>query len=416
MKIAYITAYTPFGRKESFVLEEMLAITELGIELVIVPRNPPKEVFHKESRNLLNLAIWLPLLNWEIFSSFLWALFLRSRLWHVLWMMIRHSRSLKIFVKNLIVIPKAVFIAPLLKQEGVEHIHAHWGSTTATMALVASELMDIPWSLTIHRWDITENNMLKLKVKQATFVRCISDNGRHEVLKIVGEVYKEKVIILHLGVRISEILSVKFRKIYTDFVIACPANFVTVKGHYFLIEACALLVKRGVKNIKCLLIGDGVLKTEIQRQIEKHGLYKIVTLLGYLPHINLMRMYERNEVNAVVLPSIVTPEGEKEGIPVVLMEAMAYGIPVVSTMTGGIPELLQNGAGLLVPSASIEALADAVLQIVHDKKLWCEITQKGHERVRSEFNLHSNVQQLLNLIVRLGSRRIYAEKKIKNLS
>ena len=399
MKIAYITAYTPFGRKETLVLEEMLAITELGIELVIVPRNPPKEVFHKESRNLLKLAIWLPLFNWKIFSSFLWALFLRPRLWYMLWMIVCHSRLLKVLAKNLIVIPKTVFIASLFKQKGIEHIHAHWASTTATMALVISELTDIPWSFTLHRWDITENNMLKLKVNRATFARCICKDGRDEVLKIVGKIYKEKVIVLHLGVRVPEMLSVQFCKAYTDFVIACPANFVITKGHYFLIEACALLMKRGAKNIKCLLIGDGPLKAEIREQIERRRLYKIVTFLGSLPHNNLMRMYERNEVNAIVLPSIVTSKREKEGIPVALMEAMAYGIPVVSTVTGGIPELLQNGAGLLVPPGSVEALADAISQIIHDEKLCRKITQKGQERIRSEFNLYSNVQQLLNLIL-----------------
>lgn len=410
MKIACITARAPFDRGETFVLEEMLAITELGIELVIVPRNPSKEVFHKVSRNLLNLAIWLPLFDWKIFSSFLCALFLRPRLWYMLWMTIRQSRSLKVLAKNLMVIPKAVFIASLLKQKGIEHIHAHWASTTATMALMISELTDIPWSFTLHRWDITENNMLKLKVNRATFARCISECGRDEVLKIVGEMYKKKVILIHLGVRVPKALSMQFRKAYADFVIVCPANFVTVKGHCFLIEACALLVKRGVKNIKCLLIGDGPLKAEIREQIERCRLHKIVMLLGFLPHNNLMRMYERNEVNAVVLPSIVTSKGDKEGIPVALMEAMAYGIPVVSTMTGGISELLQNGAGLLVPPASVEALANAISQTIHDEKLWREITKKGHERILSKFNLHSNVQQLLNLIVSLREDRCPKEK------
>jgi len=401
MKIAYITAQAPFDRGETFVLEEMLAITELGIELVIVPRNPSKEVFHKGFRNLLNLAIWLPLFDWKIFSSFLCALIFRPRLWYMLWMTIRHSRSLKVLARNLIVIPKATFIASLFKQEGVKHIHAHWGSTTATMALVVSELTGIPWSFTLHRWDIKEDNMLKFKVQKATFARCIAEDGRNDVLRIIGEAYQDQVKILHLGVRVPDALPIQVHQLQSVFVIVCPANFLPVKGHQFLVKACALLMRQGIRNFQCLLIGDGPLEESIREQVAELGVGSFVKFLGRLPHDELLRMYKRGKVTAVVLPSIVTSKGDKEGIPVALMEAMAYGIPVVSTMIGGIPELVQDDAGLLVPPASVEALADAISQTIHDEKLWHEITKKGHERIRSEFNLHSNVQQLLNLIVRL---------------
>jgi len=401
MKIAYITVQTPFGRKETFVLEEMLAISELGIELVIVPRNPPKEIFHKESRNLLNLTIWLPLFDWKIFSSFLRALIFRPRLWYMLWMTIRRSRSLKILAKNLIVIPKAVFIASLFKQKGIEHIHAHWASTTATMALVISELTDIPWSFTLHRWDIKEDNMLKFKVQKAAFARCIAEDGRSEVLRIIGEAYQDQVKMLHLGVRVPDALPAQAYQLQSVFVIACPANFLPVKGHRFLVEVCALLMRRGIRNFQCLLIGDGPLEESIREQVAELSIGRFVKFLGRLPHDELLRMYKSGKVNAVVLPSIVTSKGDKEGIPVALMEAMAYGIPVVSTMTGGIPELIQNDAGLLVPPTSIEALANAISQTIYDEKLRHEITKKGHERIRCEFNLHSNVQQLLNLIVKL---------------
>lgn len=144
MKIAYITAQTPYGRGETFVLEEMLAMAELGVDLVVVPRNPPREVFHKEAQKLLDLTVFLPLLNWSITVRFLQAFVLHPRLRRILWKVLLHSRSPKILAKNLAVIPKAVFVAKILKRRGVEHIHAHWGSTTATMAWVISELTGIP--------------------------------------------------------------------------------------------------------------------------------------------------------------------------------------------------------------------------------------------------------------------------------
>ncbi|GEA16570.1 colanic acid biosynthesis glycosyltransferase WcaL [Moorella sp. E308F] len=398
MKIAYITAHAPFGRGETFVLEEMLAMAELGVELVIVPRNPPKEVFHDLARQLLDRAIWLPLFNWRIFLSFLKTVALNPRLWRILGRILRHSRTLKILVKNLAVVPKAVFIAGLLRQARVEHIHAHWGSTTATMAWIASELTGIPWSVTLHRWDIAENNLLRFKVERAAFVRCISEDGRREVLCIVGETYQDKVKVLHMGVRLPDTLLPQFHPSRPDFVFACPANLVPVKGHRFLIEACALLLETGIRDFRCLFIGDGPLEAEIRQQIAQLGLEEVVSLVGRLPHGELLRMYERGEVDAVVLPSIVTGDDEREGIPVALMEAMAYGIPVVSTNTGGIPELLSDGAGIIVRDKDARQLAGAVERLIKDEKLAREIGEKGRRKVDEEFNLHKNVKLLLQKI------------------
>lgn len=398
MKIAYVTAHAPFGRGETFVLEEMLTVVELGVELVVVPRNPPKEVFHDLARKLLGRAIWLPLFNWRIFLSFLKAVALNPRLWWILSSILRHSRTLKILVKNLAVAPKAVFIAGLLRQARTEHIHAHWGSTTATVAWIASELTGIPWSVTFHRWDIAENNLLKLKVERAAFVRCISEDGRREVLRIVGESYRDKVKVLHMGVRLPETSLPQFCSSRPDFVFACPANFVPKKGHRFLIEACALLLEIGIRDFRCLFIGDGPLEAEIRQQIAQLGLEEVVNLVGRLPHGELLRMYERGKVDAVVLPSIVTHDGEREGIPVALMEAMAYGIPVVSTNTGGIPELLSDGAGIMVEEKNSRQLADALEKLMSDDRLARDIGERGYQKVYAKFSLYKNVERLLQMI------------------
>jgi glycosyltransferase involved in cell wall biosynthesis len=401
MKIAYITAHTPFGKGETFVLEEMLALADLGVELLIVPRNPPKEVFHDSARQLLDRTIWLPLFSGRIFLACLKAAVLKRRFWKVLADIFHYSRTLWILIKNLAIIPKAVFIADLFREAKVQHIHAHWGSTTATMAWVASELTGIPWSMTLHRWDIAENNMLKLKVERSAFVRCISEDGRREVLRIVGEQLQHKVKVLHMGVRLPDSPPEKSCLTRQVFVIACPANLVPKKGHRFLIEACALLRERGARNFECLIIGEGPLETELRRQVGELGLEEVVKFMGRLPHSDLLRMYERGEVDAVVLPSIVTEDGEKEGIPVALMEAMAYGIPVISTQTGGIPELLGGGAGVLVPQGSSQALADAMTELIQNENIRAKLTQFGRAKVEAEFDLILNTKLLLQLMMKI---------------
>jgi len=228
MNVAYITAQVPWGRGESFVIDEMRAVKEAGADLMIIPRNPTREVFHQEARPLLENAVWLPLIDLRMFASFALSLLIKPRIWKVVGMILWNSRNLHILVKNLAVVPKGIYIASLLKN--VDHIHVHWGSTTATMAWIASELTSIPWSVTLHRWDIAENNMLKLKVERAVFSRCISEDGRREVLSIVGEADQDKVKVLHMGVRIPEISPPRSLASQSDFVIVCPANHVPKKA------------------------------------------------------------------------------------------------------------------------------------------------------------------------------------------
>jgi glycosyltransferase involved in cell wall biosynthesis len=305
---------------------------------------------------------------------------------------------LKVLSKNLAVVPKALFVADSLKQNEVAHIHAHWGSTTSTMAWIISELTGIPWSLTLHRWDIAEDNMLRLKVDRAAFARCISESGRREVLAIAGDKYQGKVKLLHVGVRCIDQAATRSRESSSKFTIACPANLLPVKGHRFLIEACSLLRKQGTKDFECLLIGDGPLESELHRQVAKSGLQGTVRIIGALPHERLMALYERGEVNAVVLPSIVTAKGEKEGIPVALMEAMSFGIPVVSTNTGGIPELLSDGAGITVEEKNPGQLADVLEKLIDDAGWTERLIEKGRRRIEEEFNLVGNARTLLRMM------------------
>ncbi len=398
-KIAIITVEAPWGRKETFITSEMLAMKEE--DLLIIPRNPTKEVFHKEAQSLLDNAIWLPLISPHMIGAFLLSLLTSSHLWKIMGVIFRHSRTWRILLKNLVVMPKAVFITRLLIEKNIKHIHAHWGSTTATMAYVTSQLTGIPWSFTLHRWDITENNMLKEKVKSAEFARCISETGRRETLQIVGREFADKIDLIHMGVNVPYLSTVPFSNSMGErnfFTVACPANLIEVKGHQFLINACFLLARKGVTNFQCLLFGGGPLRRRIRDKIHELGLQEHVKMPGSVPHEKLMEMYKNGKVDIVILPSIHTSQGDKEGIPVALMEAMAYRIPVISTNTGGIPELLSDDAGFMVEEKNAKQLADAIESLVTDSRLASEIGQKGYERVKEQFNVHKNVARLLELM------------------
>jgi len=399
MKLLYITAQAPYGRGETFVIDEMLAAKEVRRNLLIIPRNPTKEVFHQEARSLLSNTIWLPLTNFKMLYIFLISLITKPRVLKTLLSIVRNSRTLKILSKNLMITPKGVFIANLLQDKGVNHIHAHWGSTTATMAYVASCLSEIHWSFTLHRWDITENNMLREKVKSAKFVRCISEHGKNELLEIIGEEYKEKIKVIHMGVEIPKnIPEYEERKSnIRRFTIVTPANLVEVKAHMYLIEACSILIKQGIENFQCIFYGEGPLRTELEDLIKEKGLNNYIKMPGAIPHEKLIIMYKNRVINAVILPSITTDKGEHEGVPVALMEGMSYGIPVISTNTGGIPELIGDGSGIMVEEKNAKTLAGAIERLILDKKLYRMLSLRGRGKILKEFNIKENVENLLSL-------------------
>lgn len=397
MKLLYITAQTPWGRGETFILEEMLEVKKQGIDLLVIPRNPTKEIFNKEADGLLENSIWLPLFDFKIIKFFLRQLFTRVDIWKILGSLIIYSNSPRTLIKNLAVFPKAVFVSGVIKEKKIEHMHAHWGSTTSTMAFIISRISGISWSLTLHRWDIKENNMLEQKIKSAKFARCISDHGKKELLGIVGKSLNGKIKVIYMGASVPA-LNEELKENKDLFVIALPANLVEKKGHKYLIEAGEILVKKGIINFKCVFYGDGPLKERLKGVIAEKNLGDYMKICGIMPHGRLLELYQYRKIDLVVLPSIVTKEGELEGIPVALMEAMAYGIPVISTATGGIPELLSNGAGIIIEEKSVEQLSAAILEIMNSIDLRKELSVNGHKKSFELFNIKNNVKSLIRLI------------------
>jgi len=231
MKIAYITAQAPWGRGETFIIEEMLALKKIGIDLLVIPRSPSKEIFHQEAKALLSSAIWLPLINLKVLGVFLFLLIFTPLLWHIIFAIIRYSRNLYILIKNIAVIPKGAYLTTFLNEKKIEHIHAHWGATTSTIAYIVSQLSKTPWSFTVHRWDIKENNMLMEKVRTAKFIRCISEDGRKDLLNIIGRKWSHKVFVIHAGVNLPEYVPRVAMEKKQKFIRASPANLLEEKGH-----------------------------------------------------------------------------------------------------------------------------------------------------------------------------------------
>jgi glycosyltransferase involved in cell wall biosynthesis len=396
-KLLYITVRTPFGKGEEFILKELETLEDLGIDLLIVPRNPPREIFHPDAVRLLPRTLRIGFLNLRILAGMLAGFIQRPRtVFDITRHIVRHSRNWHIIAKNLAVIPKALYLSRVLGRERFGHIHVHWAGTTSTMAYVLHRLTGIPWSMSVHRWDIREDNMLRLKVESAGFVRCVSEHGRDFLRRVVGNQYDQKLKVIHMGVDCSDVPAPALPATQ-NFVIVTPANLVPVKGHKYLIEACAILLAKGVRQFRCCFYGEGPLRRELIRYVREKGLKDFIEIPGQIPHAQLIDLYRTQRSHIVVLASINTDDGEHEGIPVSLMEAMAHAIPVVASATGGIPELLGDGSGILVDEKNPEQLADAMLRLMRDAAYYRSLGERGQAKVMGDFEITKCCQDLVRL-------------------
>lgn len=403
MKLAVISSSAPFGKGESFVINEANAMAAVGHEVLLIPTqlrkgNPNRFDLHDQVRLYAQASA-----SWRIISSFLLFALKSSRRLFLLIKMVS-DKSIENSLKNYLVLPKAIWLSGQIKKQDIAHIHAHWLTTSATLAMVTSHLTGIPWSCTAHRGDIVADNILRKKFASAVFIRFISDSGV-KLAKDLTKIPEDKIQVLHLGVALPEFDKDNERsekhEFDRPFSIVCPANLIPVKGHNCLIEAVAKM--QFSKQVQLLLAGEGQLRKKLEAKVKTLGVQKHVHFKGHVPHSELLSWYRNRSVDLVVLPSLDLGEGLHEGIPVSLMEAMSFGIPVISTRTGGIPELLEDKLrhrqfGVMVDAGDSEVLAaemDKMVESFTVRKKWAK---RGIIRIQEAFNQQKTIKALLELI------------------
>jgi glycosyltransferase involved in cell wall biosynthesis len=258
--------------------------------------------------------------------------------------------------------------------------------------MVAAETVGIPWSMTLHRWDIGANNLLGEKIESACFTRVISRAAVADVRAIVPNA---NPVVIHMGVAVGVGAHEAVAARHTGCRLLNVASFVEVKNHRDLVESFARL--GDLPAVTLDLVGDGPLVPEIRDLVARLGLREKVKLLGPLDHDELLRRLARREWDGVVLTSAATPDAH-EGIPVSLMEAMSAGIPVLATDSGGTRELIGEGAGALVPAGDGDALTSGLAQFVSDPIFRARIAVEGHRRVSEDFNAEVVGSELRRLI------------------
>jgi len=398
-RVAYVMSRFP-KITETFILYEILELEQAGLAVEICPLLRERAtVVHPEAARMMPRVRFRPFLSGAIVAS-LWRRLVRSpgRLLSVVAEALWYTRkSRNFFVGAIGILPKTVHMAETLESQGVDHVHAHFASHPALAALIIHRLTGIPFSFTAHGSDIhIDQTMFDRKLAASAFAVTVCAYNVDFLAERFGPWVRDRLTVLHCGtdteVFSPDATSADAARPEAPFSILCVGALRDVKGHRHLIEACRLLRDEGVP-LRCDLVGEGPLKADLERQIAKAGLQGVVRLVGPLP-----REAVRDAMRAadtVVLPSILARRGDREGIPVCLMEAMACGRPVVSSRQSGIVELVEDGVeGVLCPGGDAPALAAALRRLAADPDLRRRLGQAARDKVIDQFDLRRNALAL----------------------
>jgi glycosyltransferase involved in cell wall biosynthesis len=386
---------------ETFILSEILELERQGLELRVFSLKRPNDgLVHADVTRVRAPVTYLPesslrsvvayaAAHGEVFG---WnrRRYLRC-FWLTLWRALKKRRpaALKRFLQ-------AGFIAPLLRREGIEHVHAHFATSATSVALHLHDLAGVSYSFTAHAKDIyrqtVESDSLVRKLCSARFAVTVSDYNRQYLARFARG---EGLVRIYNGLDLERFAPNGTAREEPPLVLAV-GRLIEKKGFADLVRACALLRRHG-GPFRCRIVGKGELEEELRTLIEELGLQPEVELTGPIPREQLLAVYQRASV--VVAPCVIGEDGNRDGLPTVLIEAMALGIPVVATDVTGIPELVEHGrTGLVVPQQDPQALAAAIRRVLADPTLGEALARAGRARVEQDFDVHANVAHLRALL------------------
>jgi len=357
LTIAYLANQFP-SPVEPYVIEEIEELRARGVHVISgsvrkVRRSEPAStvapgiVLQKMHFDVLLQALWLCVRRWQRISQLIGRVIFRGREGPL--------QRVKALLHTLL----GACYAVLLQENGVQHIHVHHGYFGSWIAMVAAHLLRVPFSITLHGSDLLlHGTYLDVKLANCAFCLTVSEYNRRYILDHYTGVESRKIIVSRLGVELNERADFRAdapRRCEGVFSLLAVGRLHAVKDHAFLVRACGRLCERGI-DFECSIAGDGPERRNLESLIRKSGLEARVTLLGHLPRAQLDSLYDR--ADAVVLTS------RSEGIPLVLMEAMARGKIVLAPDITGIPELVVAGqTGFLYQAGSLDDLVSRLIFI-----------------------------------------------------
>lgn len=407
MKVAYLCSEYP-AISHTFVLREVEALRRLGASITTfsIRRTPPERLLSRADRDADRTTVAILPPRWgrllaaharffahaplAYLSSLRFALglagpSLRGRLWQVFYF------------------AEAVLLWNECRSREIEHIHAHLANAAADVAMIAARVGSAAepkrtwsWSFTMHGptefFDLRHYRLAE-KTQSARFVVCISDFARSQLMAISKPETWERLHVVHMGIPVEDFTSQTTAPSTGPPRLLYIGRLVPEKGQAVLLKAIALLVAERGYPVEATLVGEGPMRPELERLSMQLGIASQVDFPGAVGQDDLRELYE----NATVfcLPSFA------EGVPVVLMEAMAMEVPVISTRITGIPELIEDGhSGFLVAPGRPEELAHRIATLLDYPHLRRKLGANGREKVLDEFDAEGCAVQLYELFAK----------------
>ncbi|EMI16421.1 glycosyl transferase, group 1 family protein [Rhodopirellula maiorica SM1] len=422
-KVAYVMSRFP-KLTETFVLFEILAVQQQQVQVEIFPLigkfSSGKEVagvglwrkvrehlksaaqpavMHAEAQPCVEKARYMPFFNGAILMANLVMLVRRPlRYLSTVAMIVRDNfGNANYFWGGLSVFPKSVYFAQAMQREGIRHVHAHFANHPAMACFVIHRLTGIPYSFTAHGSDLHRHkHMLRRKVEHAAFVVTISSYNHKVITDHCGSCCAEKVRVIHCGVDVDTFRpSALTSRRDGPLRIICVGTLHEVKGQKYLLQAVSLLREQGI-NCQVSFVGDGRDLEMLQGLARELSIDPFVTFHGTKTREDLVGLMQSADL--LVTPSVPTSDGRREGIPVVLMEAMACGLPVVASRISGIPELVNSDdVGRLCEPKNAEQIAAAIKLFAEDEELRKRVGANARQRIIDDFAIEGNAKQLISL-------------------
>lgn len=357
MTIAYLVNQYP-KVSHSFIRREIAGIEACGIQVARFSiRSCGSELVDEEDKRELEKTRFVLGIGKVglLFALLRVAITRPIRFLSALWLMLQVGRkSERGVLRHLAYLAEACVLLGWFSELGIAHVHAHFGTNSTTVAMLCRALGGPPYSFTVHgpeEFDKAEALALTEKIKRAAFVVAISSFGKSQLYRWCEHEQWSKIQVIHCGVD-DMFLTQAPIPVPDQPRLVCVGRLCEQKGHLLLLEAAGQLVAEGL-SFMLVLVGDGPLRTEIETMITRLGLQDHVEITGWASNSEVHQHILASR--AMVLPSFA------EGLPVVVMEALALSRPVISTYVAGIPELVEPEiCGWLVPPGSVETLTNAM--------------------------------------------------------
>lgn len=395
-RIVYVVSLFPCW-SETFIAREISELISSGVDVQILSLKAPSDKMVQPDAERLLPLVHYPLPTGRAALTRLRAL--GAHPWVTATMAAQLVAALALrpvdLAKSLEALARGAEQMAWIRDFDPDVIHAHWATFPSTVAWGLGRALGKPFSFTCHAHDIFVNDhLLARKIEAARAAVTIS---RHNVSWLEDHVTpgaRDRMHVIHCGVELRELpYRPDGRK--PGFILAV-GRLDPIKGFDVLIEAIGELAQQG-RSVRCRIVGEGPEEPRLRASVERLGIGEMVELAGAQPQPRVREsLYE---ASVFVLPSVVTAQGDRDGIPVSLMEAMAAGTPVVSTWVSGIPELIEDGLeGLLVAERDARALAQALGRMLDDRKDAAGMAAAARRKVEREFNVVEEARKLRELL------------------